>query len=319
MKVIIAIATFGTTAFATENLHIQYSKYLAQHRKNYLTTEEYELRFINFAKTHYAIEKHNAEGKSWTLAHNTFSDWTEAEKKALNGYIPTTRVFGEKSQKKFAGKNQDYTYLNSVKNVKNQGSCGSCWAFSTTGSIESRSELRNDSFTPLSEQQLIDCSKDNNGCSGGTYVTAFPYAAKYGLESEDDYPYQMADGTCAYDATKATHHDVYPEVPLFRVNPGDINAFLAELERGPVSIAIEADQDAFQLYKGGVLANDGSCGTRLDHAVLAVGNGNEGGLDYVLVKNSWGSNWGEGGFVKLGYSNGTAACGFLNDPAGVNV
>ena len=150
-------------------------------------------------------------------------------------------------------------------------------------------------------------------------MTAFPYASRDGLESEDDYPYQMADGTCSYDASKVANHNVNPEDPLYRVNPGDIDAFLAELANGPISIAIEADKYAFQQYTGGVLANDGSCGTQLDHAVLAVGNGNEGGLDYVLVKNSWGPNWGESGFVKLGYGNGTSACGFLNDPAGVHV
>jgi hypothetical protein len=97
MKAFGIASTLAATSFATQSLHTEYAKYLVQHRKNYLTTEEYEARFINFAKTHNAIERHNADGKTWTLAHNTFSDWTEAEKKALNGYTPTPRVYSEKS------------------------------------------------------------------------------------------------------------------------------------------------------------------------------------------------------------------------------
>jgi len=177
MRAIGTIATLGATAFATQNLHTEYAKYLAQHRKNYLTTEEYEVRFINFAKTHYAIEKHNAAGKSWTLAHNTFSDWTEAEKKNLTGYNAKPIVREPVSEEPVKADNIDWTYLKAVSNVKDQGQCGSCWAFSTTGSIESHTEILNNSYVSLSEQQLVDCSTDNNGCNGGLFTYGFKYAA----------------------------------------------------------------------------------------------------------------------------------------------
>jgi C1A family cysteine protease len=112
---------------------------------------------------------------------------------------------------------------------------------------------------------------------------------------------------------------VDPDQSNVNVNAGDIDSFLAELANGPISIAIEADQPRFQQYNGGVIAIGEGCGQQLDHAVLAVGNGNEDGRNYVLVKNSWGSGWGDGGFVKLEYANGNSACGFLNNPTAANI
>lgn len=300
-------------------LQQEYAKYVAKHRKNYLTSEEYEVRFQNFAKTHHEITMHNAKGLSWTLAHNHLSDWTEQEKALLNGYIPTVRE--EKTTFSLdhveAPASKDWRNLQAVSHVKDQGQCGSCWAFSTTGSIEANTEIMNGEYTSLSEQQLVDCSTWNNGCGGGNFDWAFAYAKKNGLESESDYPYWAMNGSCNYESTKVvnSHTSGYEDVPAYSTNQ-----LRKAIATGPTSIAIQANQAVFQQYSGGVIANDGSCGESLDHAVLAVGYGSDAYAgDYILVKNSWGSSWGDNGFVKLGVNSYSGACGCVDQPSHVHV
>lgn len=339
MKLAGGIAVVGATAavlytaqshmpsgsfLATSASHLQqeYAKYLAQHGKNYLTEEEFEVRFQNFAKTHYEIETHNSKNASYTLGHNFMSDWTEKEKKSLNGFKPRARAQVSEPlpvDEELGATDFNWKHLKSVSHVKNQGQCGSCWAFSTTGSIESHTEIAHGNYTPLSEQQLVDCSTQNNGCNGGLFDYAFSYAASKGLESESDYPYQAADGWCQYSADKVANHDVDSWSPYNDVTPYDSAQVLAYLKKGPVSVAIQANQSVFQQYWGGVIPNDGSCGEELDHAVLAVGWGVESGKKYLLIKNSWGPSWGDAGFVKLEYGANSAACGVVDQPSFVNV
>lgn len=135
----------------------------------------------------------------------------------------------------------DWTHLESVSNVKNQGHCGSCWSFSTTGSIESNSEIKHGKYISLSEQQLVDCSDLNHGCNGGEYDPAFRYAAIYGMMSERDYPYLAINSDCAYDAKKVVNNHVDKTSAYTDINAGDIDTFLSLLAKGPISIAIQAD------------------------------------------------------------------------------
>lgn len=289
-----------------------FATYVAQYNKSYGTVEEYELRKELFAKKHFGIEHHNAQGKSFELAHNHMSDWTEAEYKDLLGY-KSAKVEGETS---VLGDveipaTMDWRSLNSMSVIKDQGHCGSCWAFSTIGSVESHTEIMNNEYTSLSEQQLVDCSPYTLGCEGGNYFFAFSYLKTNGSESEKDYPYTAADGTCSYDAAKvANHHvDSYNFVTPF--NTSELRAHIAQ---GPVSIAIEADEKTFQHYSTGVIAI-ADCGNALDHAVLAIGYGTEAGQDYILVRNSWGPTWGDHGTVKLAHNASYVACGASTEPA----
>ena len=155
----------------------EFAAYVAKYRKSYLSTEEYELRSENFAKTHHAIVAHNMSGASHTLAHNHLSDWTEAEKNSMNGYLPRVRgTSGYKFEEVDASKTVDWRKsLASMRVTKDQGQCGSCWAFSTIGSIESHEEIHRTDYISLSEQQLVDCSTWNNGCGGGNFDWAFEY------------------------------------------------------------------------------------------------------------------------------------------------
>ena len=328
MKFAAALALVGC-ASANGHLREIYTKYLAQHNKNYLTEEEFEMRFENFAKTHHAIKQHNAQKKSWTLGHNFMSDWTEAEKNALNGHIAKTPVNdAEVLDFPDNGATVDWRKtLVSARHVKNQGQCGSCWAFSTTGSIETHTEIATgETPTYLSEQQLVDCSTQNNGCEGGLYDYAFEYVASKGLESETEYPYWAMDDSCAYSSTKVVNKRVDAWTPYHDINAGDQKTFKARIAKGPVSVAVQANQACFQQYSGGILADDGTCGTQLDHAILAVGWGVEQGQQYAIIKNSWGPNWGDNGFIKLAFGAGksfwggvTSACGFLNQSSQVVV
>lgn len=297
-----------------------FDEWAAAHGKSYQPTER-DYRETVYDTNVVMIEKHNAGNHSWTMAVNKFADLTPKEFAA--------KYTGGLKKAKRSLRKQGVTLVNTttlptsvdweakgaVTPIKNQEQCGSCWAFSTTGSVEGAWFISKGQLVSLSEQQLVDCSgpEGNQGCNGGLMDYAFQYIIdNKGITTEAAYPYTAADGTC-----QAKGKPVAATLSGFKdVTPNSETALLTAIVQQPVSVAVEADQSVFQFYSGGVM--DSSCGTQLDHGVLAVGYGTTGGKDYYKVKNSWGADWGMKGYILLGRGatfNPSGQCGIQMDPS----
>jgi len=288
---------------------------------------EYKLQFGKFYKepnaevARYAIWKqklreiveHNSNSKhTYKKGLNHFSDLTHEEYRQQMGgcyKLPANYTADKSEGSAFLPPSNvkipdevDWRQEGYVTPIKNQGQCGSCWSFSTTGSLEGQVFKKTGTLPDLSEQNLVDCSKSygNQGCHGGWMDWAFKYIRdNKGIDSEKGYPYYARElGYCYYNAQYNTATDSgFVDIPS-----GDENALKQAVATiGPISVAIDATRPSFSSYRTGVYY-DPTCGNtlaNLDHAVLVVGYGTENGEDYWLVKNSWGTYWGDQGYIKM--------------------
>lgn len=267
---------------------------------------EFMHRLNVFEQNHFHIWAHNINAtNAYQLGHNQFSHLTNDEFRGRFAALTSTRLrfprlaFYNADEVSLLPEAVDWVAKGAVTAVKDQGQCGSCWSFSATGALEGASFIKSGALVSLSEQQLVDCDKVSAGCGGGLMDNAFKYVQHSGLASEAEYPYKAVEGTCATTSASLEPALVRGIVDL----PfGDEVALANAVAAQPVSVAIQADQLTFQFYKSGVLTGD--CGHNLDHGVLLVGYGVDGGVPYWKIKNSWGPKWGEDGYIRIQKSVG---------------
>ncbi|XP_045462019.1 procathepsin L-like [Harmonia axyridis] len=293
----------GCGAISEEEARNQWQNYQEEFGKSYRSLVEHRHRFALFKQKLQEIEEHNklyAEGRvTWFKGITPFSDWTREE---FNNYINKNKykdIFGEeqifKNENLTAPASIDWRSKGAVSEVKNQGECGSCWTFSSTGALEGAAQIKTGVLTSLSEQNLMDCATEEYngfGCDGGTSIGAFQYAQDNGIASEASYPYTGSQGSCK------SFKPVVHATGFVRVPQSEKELLNAVGTAGPVSASIVAT-DNLQDYKGGIL-NDPTCdGQNVNHGVLVVGYDSENGKDYWIIKNSWGPKWGEDGYWRM--------------------
>jgi len=314
MKAFIALCVLFVGAYCApmvdEPLNNAWTLFKRVHEKQYNSIEEEANRRAIFEANVAKIQTHNLEADmgihTYTLGLNRFADMTHQEfKKQMNGLKMSVEVdktdfdrhtFLAPANFQLPDK-VDWRPKGYVTPVKDQGQCGSCWAFSATGSLEGQHFASTKSLVSLSEQNLVDCSGKfgNMGCDGGLMDSAFQYIkANKGIDTEDSYPYEAMDGKCRYKkttigATCTGFTDIKSQ------NETDLQTAIANI--GPISVAIDASQDSFQFYKSGVYNEPDCSSTELDHGVLAVGYDATAKSQYYIVKNSWGTSWGQKGYI----------------------
>ena len=326
---ILAVAALGTVQALPEDIealnhgtHFEhFTAWLLEHKPHYRNNvEKVADRFKIFAKNLDKIREINAQNKSYYLGLTGLTDLTQEEYKQfyLNKELKSAK---QTSTLPFTHANVeavdkiDWRDKGAVTPVKNQGMCGSCWAFSSTGSMEGINFINSGKLISLSEEQLVNCDKTDHGCGGGLMDNAFKYVINNGgIDTEADFPYHAFALWRTCPADKEGNHAVtitdYTDVPT-----KNKDALLQALSAQAVSIAIEADHFVFQNYRGGIITED-TCGDTLDHGVLAVGFDTTADTPYWIVKNSWGASWGESGYVRLAINvtDTSGQCGILEHP-----
>ena len=266
---------------------------------NMFTGEEYQTRLGIWMQNKRIVQEHNKKG-TFRIELNHLAHFTPSEYKALLGYKPIKAPAKESKPTDYiAPESIDWRQKGVVNAIKDQAQCGSCWAFSAIQAQESQWAIKTGKLLSLSEQNRVDCVTTCYGCNGGLMDAAYDYVInnQNGLfMNEEDYPYTGVDGTCKFDKSKGV-----TKVTGYRTviagSESDLAAKIAQY--GPAAIAIDASHWSFQLYSSGIYDESSCSAYNLDHGVGCVGYGKEGSVSYWIVRNSWGTSWGENGYIRM--------------------
>nr|QOV03077.1 cathepsin L6 [Dysdercus peruvianus] len=295
------------------------------HGKSYVNRIEEEYRLNVYLENKRLIEEHNikfaAGNVTFSMGMNEFGDLTSEEVNAMmNNYqdyndqdVELRTEFVASTSSADIPSSIDWRDKGAVTPVKHQGSCGSCWAFSATGSLEGQHFLKTGKLVSLSEQNLVDCSEryHNHGCHGGTFIRGFNYIRDNGIDLEASYPYETKSGDCRFNASEIGAK-LKGYAKTLQYDEEALKVAVAKV--GPVSVGMDASKQSFHHYTGGIYYEKSCSSKRLNHAVLVVGYGTENGTDYWIVKNSWGKRYGEHGYIRVA-RNKKNHCGIATRPA----
>lgn len=326
-KTLIILSIFLFSAFALpgnmDDLRHLWTSWKLRHNKGYGVGEDLA-RFGIFLENYQMITKFNAENANTKLALNKFADLTSEEFSALYASDLLTsqksiRQSRETKSQKVANLPEyvDWREAGAVTPVINQGQCGSSWATPITGTIEALYKVKTGQLKALSIQQLLECDTQSYGCNGGFLDKGFEYIAKYGIETESDYPYTAQNGTigkCQYDHTKANFN---VSIGYKNIQYRSSDSLKAALVQSPVATPIEADDQVFQFYSAGVITK-GCRAIYVNHGAFTVGYKTLGGIEAFILKNSWGQEWGQKGYAYIStdesVNGGLGNCGILSGP-----
>jgi len=330
MKILLNIITFIfilqahalLEKISDSDIHLIWSTWKTAHNKEYHSLHEDNKRkdiFLqNYEKIHH--HNHNKAEEDVSLILNDFADLTEEEfRSKVHSHIDI--IEEEEDEHKLNYKllklpqTFDWRTKGAVNPPKNQGSCGSCWAFAANAALETLVFKKKGKLYSFSEQNLVDCDKSSGGCGGGSFYTGWSYAKVHGLEENANYPYVAKEKTCQYDKSKAITNLTSGSLKINAKNNSE--KLKATLLTQPVAVALDAATKWFQFYHNGVLKTN-LCGTTLNHAVVIVGYTVLNGEEAFIVRNSWGPSWGDHGYIYIStnssYSNGKGTCGILAAP-----
>ncbi|XP_056428556.1 uncharacterized protein LOC130368635 isoform X1 [Hyla sarda] len=309
LEKLVLILSAITCVLSSQLLDQEWEAWKAKHEKEYSNFHQEMYRRKAWEATWHKVQKHNElanQGLSkYRMAMNKFADMTPEERTSSKCLFSNKKSTSQNNVpvQHYSGAHNipesvDWREAGCVSPVKNQGLCGSCWAFTTVSVFESLHCIKNKELVDFSEQQLVDCDSGNEGCCGGFPEKAMAYVTRHGFMKAKDYEYKAKQHDCSYNPEEAITFNV----TKYYVLPEEENMAVSLAMNGPLAVGIDASDD-FKLYCNGIF--DGECGTELSHAVVIVGYGTEHDeasneeIDYWIVRNSWGEDWGTKGYVKM--------------------